>query len=151
MTTIAWDGRSIAADRMYCVGNTPFPGPVPKIRKLVFRGKPAVMGTSGSVEYGTKMMDWLCDGAPPNSPPELSPDNDESCSVLLATLDTVFLFSNSLTGVPIGKRVWACGSGADYALGAMLAGASAKRAVEIASELDFSTGCGLDVLRLRGA
>lgn len=148
MTTIAFDGRGIAADRMCCIGNTPVRSPQPKIRRLTFRGVPAVMGTSGAVEYGHAVMDWLEAGAQVGKEPQLG-DGDESCSVLVATKDNVFLFANSCNGVALGKIQWASGSGADYALGAMAMGASAKRAVEIATRLDINSGCGVDVLRLR--
>lgn len=151
MTTIAFDGRSIAADRMCSIGNTPVRSPHPKIRRLVYKNLPAVMGTSGSVEYGHALVDWLQAGAHAGKEPELSNDGDSNyCTVLLATKESVYLFSNSCVGVPLGAIPWAAGSGADYALGAMAAGASAKRAVEIAITLDVNSGCGVDVLRLKG-
>ena len=149
MTTIAWDGKRIAADRMCSIGNAPVRSPYPKIRRLVYKNLPAVMGTSGSVEYGHALMDWLQAGAHAGKEPELSNDVDSNyCMVLLATKDGVYLFSNSCVGVPLGVIPWAAGSGADYALGAMAAGACAKRAVEIAITLDVNSGCGVDVLRL---
>jgi ATP-dependent protease HslVU (ClpYQ) peptidase subunit len=149
MTTVAWDGRSIAADRMYAIGNTPVRAPVPKIRRLTYRGVPAVMGTSGVTEYGLALMDWLESGAPAGKEPELG-EGDDGCTVLVATAAGVWLFANSCTGVMIGTLPWATGSGADYALGAMAMGASAKKAVEVACKLDVNSGCGTDMLRLRG-
>ena len=150
MTTIAFDGRSMAADRMCTIGNTPVRSPHPKIRRLVYKNLPAVMGTSGAVEYGHALMDWLEAGAAAGKEPQLSDDGDHSCCVLLATKDSVFLFANSCTGVPLGPVPWASGSGADYALGAMAMGARAKKAVEVAVTLDVNSGCGIDVLRLKG-
>lgn len=44
---------------------------------------------------------------------------------------------------------WAIGSGCDYALGAMEAGATAQEAVRIASRLDNQCGMGVDVVRFR--
>lgn len=151
MTTIAFDGRSIAAERMYVIGGTPLRGPSPKIRRLVYKGVPAVIGTSGTLEYGMALMDWLEAGLPPGREPSLPADDDDGASVLLATATGVYLFSNSLVGVPIGAVKWATGSGANYALGAMAMGASAKKAVEVACTLDVYSGMGVDVLRLRGA
>ena len=43
----------------------------------------------------------------------------------------------------------AIGSGSEYALGAMAMGASAKRAVQIASRFDPSTGRGVTVAKVR--
>lgn len=40
--------------------------------------------------------------------------------------------------------IWAIGSGADYAMGAMAAGKTAVQAIEIVSRLDNATGMGCD-------
>lgn len=58
----------------------------------------------------------------------------------------VYFMSGSTFAHKMGKTKWAIGSGADYALGAMYAGKSAKEAVEIASQLDTGTGLGVDVV-----
>lgn len=150
MTTVVWDGRSMAGERMYCIGGTPVKGPAPKIRRLTWKGVPAVMGASGVLEYGNALMDWLESGTPAGREPMLPSDDDDGANVLLATADMTYLFHNSLTPVAIGKIPWAAGSGANYALGAMAMGASARKAVEIACGLDVNSGMGIDVLRLRG-
>jgi hypothetical protein len=40
------------------------------------------------------------------------------------------------------------GSGADFAIGAMARGASAREAIDIAATYDTNTGLGVDVLEL---
>lgn len=149
MTTIAWDGKTMAADRRYVIGGTPLRAPEPKIRRLTFRGEQAVAGASGDGTHGDMLIAWLAAGAREDQPPSLSDSEEDRCAVILATPSGVWVFANSITGVALGQIKWAAGSGADYALGAMAAGASAKRAVGIAISLDINSGCGVDALRLR--
>lgn len=47
----------------------------------------------------------------------------------------------------VEDRVFATGSGRDYALAAMHCGKSAKEAVEIAAFFDINTGKGIDVFK----
>jgi hypothetical protein len=49
--------------------------------------------------------------------------------------------------IEVASPFYAIGSGAHYAMGAMAAGASPKRAVEIAAQFDGSTGFGVDVIK----
>ena len=149
MTTVAFDGRSMAGDRLYACGGSPLRGPVPKIRRLMFNGVPAVAGGSGTLEYANALLDWLQAGSPQGREPMLPPDPDDGATVIVATADMVYTYSNSTTPIALGKIQWASGSGANYALGAMKAGVSAKRAVEIACELDLYSGAGVDVLTLK--
>lgn len=148
MTTIAWDGKSIAGDRLMTIGGTPVTSPESKIRKLTYDGQPALAGHSGTSEYGRALVAWIADGCRPGDAPELRTDEDNGCAAMVCTREGVTLFSNSVRGVFLGKIRWAMGSGADYALGAMAAGASAKRAAEIAIALDVNSGFDVDVLKL---
>lgn len=52
--------------------------------------------------------------------------------------------------MPIIDQREAWGSGADFALGAMAMGAGARRAVEVACELDVHCGKGIDVVTREG-
>ncbi len=149
MTTVAFDGCTMAADRMVNIGDTPVRAPRSKIRRGVFQGDEALFGMSGAVAFSELLVEWLERGAPADRPPDLDSADDGACSVIVATRRGVTLFCNTHLGVPIGPTPWAVGSGANYALGAMAAGVKARRAVEIACTLDVNSGLGVDVLTLK--
>ena len=147
MTTVCWDGRSMAADKQSTLGNTPIPVVTPKIRRMIFNGESAIAGYSGTCTYAEAVLLWIeqgCQGIKPDKEKE-----DDSCSLMVATRHGVTYFGDRFIGDDLGNVQWAIGSGCDYALGAMGAGASAKRAIEVATRFDIQTGMGIDVLTLR--
>lgn len=136
MTVIAWDGRSLAGDRMRQHDGTPTP-----CRK-VFWTPYGVFGCAGSGFDVEAYRRWA-QGLVPR------PDRLENLLVLFVdTSRRAWVMTEQLVWVPVDMPRWAIGSGADYALGAMEAGADAMRAVEIASKLDAGCGMGVDVVRL---
>jgi hypothetical protein len=60
----------------------------------------------------------------------------------------VFYWDGSPTFVEMHGPFFAAGSGQDFALGAMAAGADARRAVEIAIQFDTQSGGRVDIRRL---
>lgn len=143
MTTIVWDGVSMAADRMSvsgCTGNSR----ITKIRKI--RG--FLVGFSGSAYIGLSLLDWFGSGADKESYPG-NDEGEDSGSLLVITPDRKIIVYEG-RGVPIefNHSMHAIGSGSEFALGALAMGATAERAVEVASMLDVYSGGGVDVLRL---
>ncbi|MBK8772489.1 MAG: hypothetical protein IPM06_18985 [Rhizobiales bacterium] len=60
----------------------------------------------------------------------------------------IWLYTEKTHGYEqVHARCWAIGTGCDYALGAMHAGADAKKAVKIAAKLDVNTGFGVTSVR----
>jgi len=146
LTTIAFDGRSVAADRQMTIGGTAIKSPFPKIKRVMIEGVKSICGfSSGNVCHVMPVLEWLQQGCP-DERPDISDAKD--FSLILVNRAGVFYSTESLNLVPIGNIPWAIGSGADFALGAMAAGASAKRAVMLTMQLDTSTGMGFDVLPL---
>lgn len=137
MTTIAWDGKTLACDSGAWRGNL-----VDTAKKLHHLGKIAVdheskpveawAVTIGEIAYSNQLLRWLIerDEKPP-VPPEKHSEN--FAFIVTKTLRTFTLTGNGtlgeLTTVPV-----AAGGGAGVALGAMLHGASAVRAIEYAAE-----------------
>jgi len=147
VTTIAWDGRTMAADRQINAGNTPLRSLQPKVLRINDPdGRPCLIGFSGSVYMYRAWLHWLSGGDEPRW------REDDHWSLLLIDHSGYAWVRASFSNgwAPHGRRVWAIGSGCDYALGAMYAGASAERAVIIASKLDVNTGFGVDVVRFHG-
>lgn len=130
MTTIATDGKTMAADgcrfhRDTCVISTAV-----KVRRL---HDGALVGTAGDVGFGMTMVEWLESGGPP---PEFK---DDGSALLLETNGDCFILDRNCLRMPVQAPV-AIGSGMDLAIGAMLAGASPAEAVKIAGLKDPHTG-----------
>lgn len=144
MTVIAWDGKTLAADkRSTCVGN---PSTVTKI----FRIEDGLLGIAGSPTHGMALLEWFKAGRYPGTWPA-SRDPDSTADILFITNEGVIL-EYSGKGGPYPERCEdkfiATGSGRDYALAALHLGLSAREAVELACKLDVFCGNGIDTLEL---
>lgn len=148
MTTIAWDGKTLAADKQMNTGSMPHQSAFSKIRRGAYHGMPALFAQCGTYVFSSAVMDWLCAGMPDDVKPDL-PEDGDSFTVLVVTELGIYEYIDSLRPVPLGQIKWAMGSGSDFAFGAMDAGACAKRAVEIACARDVNSGMGIDTLSLR--
>jgi hypothetical protein len=138
MTTIAWDGVTLAADRKRSLWGTPMPAV--KIFRGFRKGEEMLFGLAGDsgecVHYRRQVF-----GLAPTI---------EYRNIAIICIDgerRVWHADESMLWVPITLPWWAVGSGSDYALGAMAAGQPARRTIEIASKLDKDTGLGIDILR----
>jgi ATP-dependent protease HslVU (ClpYQ) peptidase subunit len=137
MTTIAWDGHSLAADTLFNSGGQ-FAGFDAKIHRL---GR-LLIGCAGSVAVYEQFRDWVKGGMKGECP--LKKD-----------------IANTFVVTPEGRAVmwcddgpfrvsttqWALGSGERYALGAMEMGATAAEAVAAAIRHDLASGGEVMVLR----
>jgi ATP-dependent protease HslVU (ClpYQ) peptidase subunit len=92
-----------------------------------------LVGFSGTLSHCLKFLEWLKHGTPLN----LVYDKEEHTFCALV-MDGGFLYyyDNELIATAVDDQIYAIGSGAEYALGAIDAGATPKRAVEIACKRD---------------
>jgi hypothetical protein len=137
MTTIAYKAGIMAADtRAYGGFNTPL-GQKRKIRRLP---DGTLIGcSSNQVGLGEAVMDWYEAGADP----EKGPKADETKFTLLVVKpngEAFYGYDSFYLSGPIRADCFAVGSGEGLAHGAMRAGASAERAVEIACDADIWSG-----------
>jgi ATP-dependent protease HslVU (ClpYQ) peptidase subunit len=138
MTTIAWDGHTLAADRQSTWGGT-----ATKTRKI-FRavhedGREVIYGCAGLTHECTAFTRWI------NG--EIAEPAFTDISVMCIDRSGRLWHTNhSMNWTQIKVKFWAIGSGCDYALGAMAAGKTAAEAIKIASKLDVTTGLGVDTL-----
>lgn len=132
MTTVAWDGRTLVADSAATTDSRKI-----TTHKLFRLADGSLVGGAGTLTEIREMVAWLNSGSDPETLPECS-----DCDLLLVKTDgSVLEFSGSADGIPVLDKVAAIGSGAEYAIGAMLAGKPARRAVEIAAMRDpFTRG-----------
>lgn len=130
MTTIATDGKTMAADGLVTSNGTAWGSGLAKIAKLK-DGR--IAGASGSAYNIGPFISWLENAG---DWPKME-DNFEGLVLLPdGSVQSYDEHGRSLTEeVPVSS-----GSGREIALGAMLAGASPKKAVEIAAQRDIATG-----------
>lgn len=140
MTCIAWDGKTLAADK--AASNSGHSTTVTKIYR-VGSGIVALAGDEAALMAG---LAWLRGVRNPAEYPDVMNTTD---SVMWEILPGDF---KRYTTGPFPARVeserLALGSGRDYALAAMHLGCDARRAVEVACALDNFCGNGIDTLTL---
>lgn len=154
MTTIAYDGHTIAADTLETFSNGErCPYPVEKIMRCSIpgmlgqrlpqeRSQRVIVGYSGSLVGARRLLQHYVTSQRVLGQPIHQPDGDNSNMIVihLDESNRAFLVSNAGGLVEITGKKMALGSGSDYALGAMYAGYSAHRAVEVAARLNVFTG-----------
>lgn len=144
MTVIAWDGKTLAADKLGDNGGSRMTA------TKVHRVRGHLVGIIGRVDCCYHLLDWFDRGAKPEKWPAFQATDDWS-SLLVVRPDGVLVrYDRSPTPFPIEDKVYAAGSARDAAKAAMLMGADARRAIEIAIEVDCTVGGGIDTLTLDG-
>lgn len=142
MTTIAWDGKTVAADSQAQCGDYRIPESVKKIRRV----GDTVYALTGQASMFGPMIAWHQAGAHPDSVPKCS-DDDANNSGLMVFKDGRCLRYKA--AVPFPEEVFApdaWGAGCYFAIGAMVAGdvtgnpISAETAVKVAIRCNSDTG-----------
>lgn len=165
MTVIAWDGKTLAADkRGVCMG-------LHRTVTKIFRPhKFVLVGVAGADDGGFAMLEWVKAGMVPDAFPKSQQSEHTKAIMLLVRLECEqindpFERLNRHDAIPliwrakqieiydslpqpniIEDRQHAIGSGRDYAMAAMFLGKTAAEAVEVACHFDTSCGNGVDVL-----
>lgn len=139
MSVVAWDGKTLAADRQ-CT-NAGMRYVCTKMRQL---SNGVVLAVTGCMDSGLMMMRWFEEGADRDNWPDPQTDK-EHWSRLIVLYPNGDLWQYERCPVPerIIAAPLAWGAGQDYAMGAMAMGADARRAVEIANT--YCEGCGFGV------
>ena len=143
MTIIAWDGKTLAADKQGTWQG------LPRTVTKIFRAGDELVGVAGNQCEGYDMVAWVTAGCDPEKFPVNQKDEKLWASCLVILRDgKIFLYERSPNPCEIEDKFTACGSGRDYAIAAMHLGKSAREAVEIACLFDTGCGNGVDVLDL---
>lgn len=142
MTIIAWDGKTLAADR--AAVNVGYIRAVTKI--FVVPG--GLVGFAGDGDYALELLHWFKTGREIEKYPKCMADSN--VGAMFIDRDGVN-WGYSKTPFPqrCEDKFDAMGSGRDYALATMYLGHDAVKAVQIASALDNCCGKGVDSLTLK--
>lgn len=144
MTTIAWDGKTVAADSLKTIrdGFERRAGSFQKIKRV----GDIVYAITGSAALFDPLIEWHKEGAFRNKMPK---DKHDGYSALLVFSEgRCFCYTTDI-GYP--EELFApdaFGSGSDYALGALHAGVDAARAVQVAMICNPQTGGEIQVVDL---
>ena len=142
MTVIAWDGKTLVADKKAVRGDLMY-----RTTKIKKARSGELMGVCGAFNMGLQLFDWYDSGANKDKFPSCSGD-DWARLVVIGTDLIIKTYEGKPFPIIVEEPFHAWGSGCSFALAAMKMGADAVRAVEIASELSPECGLGIDTLVL---
>jgi hypothetical protein len=144
MTTIAYDGRYLAADRReICSG-------LVRSMTKIFVFDSVVYAACGQIPDVLRIVEWLNSGYEVKERPTLQEGGGWGLVIRKGATRTVHqIQGNTPVLHRLTERFCADGSGRDFALAAMALGKSARDAVELASLFDASTGGGVDVFDVK--
>ena len=143
MTVIAFDGRTLAADKQSTSNG--MRRTTTKVYR-VFDGLLALMGDGG---HAMALLGWFC-GDRDNAawPRPAGPEEVGRVIHFTRTGVTIYNGNGGGYGEPVEDKFMAFGAGRDYAMAAMHLGCDARRAVEVACVYETSCGMGIDTLEL---
>lgn len=141
MTVIAWDGTTLAGDRLATYGGTKMRSR--KVHLVTWKGKEWLIGGAGSLSITTAWLAWL---QGKGDQPKIG-DDDQFTGILIDRRHRIWQVHANLVPFRVPGKRHAIGSGRGEALGAMAMGADAKKAVMIAQAIDDSCGLGVDAVR----
>lgn len=144
MTCIAFDGKTLAGDRLASRGSNT----ASRVTKIFQRGGRAY-AISGTYAYSAAIMAWHIAGADPEKfPKPFDEDDTDACVLVIEPGRPLKVYQSSPAAVMLEDACYAMGSGADFAYGAMAMGADAKTAVEVACNYDAFSGGGVDIIQV---
>lgn len=135
MTTIAWDGKTLATDSMVTSDETILSTVDKKLYLDVGRFK--AVATCGSAVKTDALIFWIKEGEE-GSPPKMGEDDCILCVTSDGDLYVYWHHDSDCHYCATGNM--AAGSGSDIAFGALDAGATAVEAIKIASKRNVYTG-----------
>lgn len=147
MTVMAWDGRTLAADRSSNFGNQKVPT-TKVFRGVLPNGTRFIAAAAGNTVRCHEIQEWIAAGSPKDTIPDFQKSTADACDVIVVEEGNKFplLYQNSHIPVRIETEKFGFGSGGDFAQGALMAGATARQAVEMACEWQGGCGFGVDAL-----
>lgn len=138
MTTIAWDGKHIAWDSRITQGGEIIDYPAEKVWTL----NKKVYCFAGDYGLLDPVIDWHSKGARIKNAP------DGNWELLVVGAKGAHVYSNEVAHKSPVVAPFAMGSGSHFARGALMAGATAYNAVQIACKCDVFSGGEINALKL---
>lgn len=140
VTVIAWDGKTLAADKMMGFGSSK--SSVTKIFKI----GGALVGFAGHSANGQELLEWFRSSRRPSDFPASQRGVDSVTLLVIESDGKILHYGQSPHPMIIEDAFHAIGSGDEFALAAMYLGRTARDAVEVACALCPTCGNGIDTL-----
>jgi hypothetical protein len=150
MTVIAWDGKTLAADRR-CTEGDGLIRTMTKIEKVEYHDEDGVetvlLGACGDTAVCAALVAWFKDGADPFDFPPVA-DSDRANLIAISAKQGVRVWAFSPHAMKFEDPTGAWGSGQDFAIAGMHLGLDAVAAVKLACIYRTDCGNGVDALSL---
>lgn len=141
MTVIAWDGRTLAADKRATSG-----GGIARTVTKIMRHGAQLLAITGEFDTGAEMRQWFIDGAVPADFPAKA--REDKSTLIVVDSAGIRSYACGPHAMWIEQERCAWGGGRDFAEAAMWLGYSARKGVEAACNFQTDCGNGIDVLDL---
>lgn len=142
MTVIAWDGKTLAADRRATQSGLAYA--VTKIERC----SGALIGYTGDACNGLALKQWWKDGCVPTEFPDSCKTAYDQTLIVITAIGEILVYTCSPFPLQIEQQFHAWGSGRDFAIAAMHYGETAVEAVKCAIQYQSDCGNGIDTLTL---
>lgn len=142
MTVIAWDGKTLAADK-----RVTYQGLSRTVTKI-FRIRDLLVACSGNGAQAMEVMEWIKGGFVKSDFPVSQRDEDQWSPIMVISKGEVDIYERTPYPVRLENQKTAIGAGRDFAIAAMHCGKTAQESVEIACLFENSCGNGIDTLAL---
>jgi hypothetical protein len=143
MSCIAWDGKTLAADRRGTMGS------FHRLTTKIFRARGCLVGFTGDAAGGMEMLAWFDRGeSPEDFPASQRGERWSGLLVIRSNTGSILKYENTPYPIYYDQQLFAMGSGCDFAMAAMYCGKTAAEAVEVACIFDAGCGGGVDTLTL---
>ena len=144
MTVIAYDGTTLASDRMVSFED----GSYFETTKVFRRDDGTIFGVAGEGPCAQEVQDWFMHGGNPSDFPDCDPAKDHVELLYISPNELPMYLLNSAHPIPVESLYFAIGCGAQAALVLMDMGLTAELAVQKVCERNLLCGGGPDVLRV---
>lgn len=143
MTVIAWDGKTLAADKRASYG-----GMICTVTKI-HRVNGLLVGGAGDIAFVLALVEWVREGREPEKFPKHQADKDDCTAFIVVEKDgSTSIYERTPYPIKYEQRNVCIGSGREYARAALHLGCNAQDAVGVAVALDCGCGNGIDTLTL---
>lgn len=139
MTCIAWDGVTLAGDKQAEWGDRPVT--TTKVFRIKYKNRVYLIGFSNSEGPALKFLEHFKKKGFKDYP------EVNGANIIILSKHGKWLIDSDGYKLDLKNNLWTLGSGGDIALGAMVMGANAKKAVEIACDYNANCGIGVDTVK----
>lgn len=141
MTTIVWDGHTLAADRQ--VNSSCTPQAVQKIFIVNLPEGKHLVGLAGSFALAMEMLHWFTQGAIPDLFPPAARGEDGGCMMVITPEKKILRYEDGPFPFEFAGPRAAAGDGAPLGLLAMHLGNSAVQAIFNSQLFTVNSGLGI--------